>query len=174
MIRPGRFLMPISDGLVPEFDHEMGTTRRLLDRVPEAEFSWRPHEKSMSLGQLSGHLANLPYWCRLVLEGTSFDLSAAGSDTRPKEPTSRAALLKEFDDKVAAARALLVKMTDAEFMAFWTLKNGDHEILTMPRISAVRSFVMNHSIHHRGQLSVYLRLKNIPLPPIYGPTADEQ
>jgi uncharacterized damage-inducible protein DinB len=166
--------MALSEALIPEFDHEMGTTRRLLDRVPEAEFSWRPHEKSMSLGQLSGHLANIPYWCRIILEGTSFDLAAPGNEPRTQGPASHTALLKEFDDKVAAARAPLVKMTDAEFMAYWTLKSGDHAIFTMPRISAVRSFVMNHSIHHRGQLSVYLRLKNVPLPPIYGPTADER
>jgi uncharacterized damage-inducible protein DinB len=166
--------MSLSTALLPEFDHEMGTTRRLLERVPEADLSWRPHEKSMTLGQLSGHLANLPYWCRLILEGTSYDLSAPGNERRSEPPASRAALIEEFDDKVAAARALLVNMTDPELMVYWTLKNGDHQVLTMPRISVVRSFFMNHSIHHRGQLTVYLRLRNIPLPPIYGPTADEQ
>ena len=166
--------MPIAEAVIPEFDHEMGTTRRLLDRVPEAEFDWRPHEKSMTLGQLSGHLANLPYWCRLILEGTSYDLSAPGNERRAQPPVSRAALVKEFDEKVAAARGLLVKMTDPELMVYWTLKSGDHEILTMPRISVVRSLFLNHSIHHRGQLTVYLRLKNVPQPPIYGPTADEQ
>jgi uncharacterized damage-inducible protein DinB len=166
--------MTITDALLPEYDHEMGTTRRLLDRVPEAEFSWRPHEKSMSLGQLSGHLANIPYWCQIVLDASSFDLAVLGEDARPKEPASKVALLNEFDGKVARARSLLAGMTDAEFMVPWTLMSGEHEIMTLPRISAVRTFVMNHSIHHRGQLSVYLRLKNVPLPPIYGPTADAQ
>ena len=165
--------MPITDALLPEYDHEMGTTRRLLDRVPEAQFDWRPHEKSMTLGQLSGHLANLPAWCSSILDLAEFDLASIADD-RPPLPASRDALLKEFDQKVDAARASLSKRTDAELMSPWTLKSGDHEIFTMPRIMAIRSFVMNHSVHHRGQLSVYLRLNNVPLPSIYGPTADEQ
>ncbi len=166
--------MPITDALLPEYDHEMGTTRRLLERVPEAQFAWKPHDKSMTLGQLSGHLANLPTWCDSILELVEFDLASIGNDARARSPASRDALLKEFDQKVAAARGSLSQRTDAELMAPWTLKSGDHEIFTMPRIMAVRSFVMNHSIHHRGQLSVYLRLNNVPLPSIYGPTADEQ
>lgn len=164
--------MAIKDALLPEYDHEMATTRRLLDRVPEAEFAWKPHEKSMSLGQLSGHLANIPTWCSAVLDATEFDLATA--DRRPRQPESREALLNEFDTKVAAARASLVARTDAELLTPWTLRQGSYEIFTLPRISAIRSFVMNHSIHHRGQLSVYLRLKNVPLPSMYGPTADEQ
>ena len=166
--------MAIVDALLPEYDHEMATTRRLLDRVPDAEFSWKPHDKSMSLGQLSGHLANIPTWCSAVLDLTEFDLASVGDGARPQVPASRYALIKEFDEKVSAARAKLVKRTDAELTSPWTLRTGGHEIFTMPRISAIRSFVMNHSIHHRGQLSVYLRLKNVPLPSMYGPTADEQ
>jgi uncharacterized damage-inducible protein DinB len=166
--------LAITDALIPEYDHEMGTTRRLLDRVPEAEFSWRPHQKSRSLGELSGHLAQIPHWCRIVLESSSFDLAESVDDTRAKAPPSRSALLKEFDASVSAARGLLVRMTDAELLAQWTLNRADQEILSLPRISAVRSFVMNHSIHHRGQLTVYLRLRDVLLPPIYGPTADEQ
>ena len=165
--------MAIKDTLVPEYDHEMATTRRLLDRVPEADFGWKPHEKSMSLGQLSGHLANLPLWCSATLTATSLDLDALGDDTHRKVPSSRAALLKEFDETVSAARALLASSTDPELLAPWTLKRGDHEVFTLPRISAIRSFVLNHSIHHRGQLSVYLRLRNVAVPPIYGPTGDE-
>lgn len=165
--------MAIKDALLPEYDHEMATTRRLLDRVPEAEFAWKPHEKSMSLGQLSEHLANIPTWCNAVLDATEFDLAAA-ADTRSRQPASREALLREFDTKVAAARASLVARTDAELLTPWTLRQGSHEIFTLPRISAIRSFVMNHSIHHRGQLSVYLRLRDVPLPSMYGPTADEQ
>jgi uncharacterized damage-inducible protein DinB len=166
--------MAIKESLLPEFDHEMATTRRLLERVPDAEFAWKPHEKSMSLGQLAGHIANLPMWCSATLEHAILDLDTFGDDTRPKQPESRSALLKEFDTKVTAARALLSVRSDAELLMPWTLKKGGYEIFTMPRISAIRSFVMNHMIHHRGQLTVYLRLKNIPLPPIYGPTADEQ
>ena len=166
--------MAIKDALLPEFDHEMATTRRLLERLPEAEFAWKPHDRSMALGQLAGHIANLPQWCSATLASTVFDLDALPVDARPQLPASRAALIEEFDGKVAAARNQLTSTTDAEFMTPWTLKKGGQEVFTLPRISAIRSFVMNHLIHHRGQLSVYLRLKDVPLPSIYGPTADEQ
>jgi uncharacterized damage-inducible protein DinB len=166
--------MALKDAFLPEFDHEMGTTRRLLERTPEEEFSWKPHEKSMTLGQLAGHIANIPHWCDAIFNQTVFDIAAAGEDVRPKAPPSRAALLAEFDQKVSAARANLAARTDADMMVQWTFTRGDHEVFTMPRVSAFRSFILNHLIHHRGQLSVYLRLKNVPLPSIYGPTADEQ
>jgi uncharacterized damage-inducible protein DinB len=165
--------MAIRDGLLPEYDHEMGTTRRLLERTPEAEFAWKPHDRSMTLGQLAGHIATIPHWCDAVLRHTVFDVAAAG-DTRPKQPASVAELLAEFDRKVKAAREGLAAAGDSEMLAPWTFKQGDREIFTMPRVAAIRSFVMNHLIHHRGQLSVYLRLKDVPLPSIYGPTADEQ
>jgi uncharacterized damage-inducible protein DinB len=166
--------MAIKDALLPEFDHEMGTTRRLLERTPEAQFAWKPHEKSMSLGQLAGHIANIPHWCDAILQHTVFDVSSLGEDVRPRVPESIASLLKEFDAKVAAARAGIAATGDAEMLTPWTFKQGGHELFTMPRIAAVRSFIMNHLIHHRGQLSVYLRLNNVPLPSMYGPTADEQ
>ena len=166
--------MAIKDGLLPEFDHEMATTRRLLERLPEAEFAWKPHAKSMALGQLAGHIANLPQWCSATLASTVFDLDSLPVSSRPELPASRAVLIEEFDAKVTAARNQLTSTTDAEFMTPWTLKKGGQEVFTLPRISAIRSFVMNHLIHHRGQLSVYLRLKDVPLPSIYGPTADEQ
>ena len=165
--------MAIKDGLLPEFDHEMGTTRRLLERAPEAEFAWKPHDKSFSLGQLAGHIANIPHWCDAILQNTVFDVATV-NDTRPKEPQSIASLLEQFDKTVAAARTGLASTGDAEMLTPWTFKNGDHVVFTMPRIAAIRSFIMNHLIHHRGQLTVYLRLKNVPLPSIYGPTADEQ
>lgn len=165
--------MAIRDALLPEFDHEAATTRRLLERVPEQEFAWKPHEKSMSLGQLAGHLANLPSWGRSILGAEFYDLATAGDDARPKAPASREALLKEFDEKIAGARQMIAAAGDPELLARWSLKRGGQEMFSMPRISALRSFVMNHMIHHRGQLSVYLRLQNVPLPPIYGPTADE-
>ena len=165
--------MAIRDALLPEYDHEMGTTRRLLERTPEAEFAWKPHDRSMTLGQLAGHIANIPHWCDAVLRHSVFDVATAG-DTRPKQPASVAELLSEFDRKVKAAREGLAAAGDSEMLAPWTFKQGDREIFTMPRVAAIRSFVMNHLIHHRGQLSVYLRLKDVPLPSIYGPTADEQ
>jgi uncharacterized damage-inducible protein DinB len=165
--------MSIRDALLPEFDHEMATTRRLLERVPEADLEWRPHEKSMTLGKLAGHIANLPLWCSMTLDRTKLDLESI-VDQRAGSPTSRDELLREFDRKVASARALLATATDPELLTPWTLMQAQQEFFTLPRISVLRSFVMNHLIHHRGQLTVYLRLKDVSLPPIYGPTADEQ
>lgn len=165
--------MAIKDALLPEWDHEMGTTRRLLERVPASDFSWKPHARSMSLGQLAGHIANLPRWCNLILDETVLDLADTGEDRRSREPTSVEGLLKEFGQKASAARANLAERSDPELLAAWTLKKEGHVVFTLPRISAIRSFVLNHSIHHRGQLTVYLRLRNVSLPPIYGPTADE-
>jgi uncharacterized damage-inducible protein DinB len=162
--------MSILDALLPEFDHEMATTRRVLERVPEARFAWKPHEKSMSLGELAGHLANIPNWCTITLKGTSLDLATL---ERNQPPATAAALLKGFDERTATARERLAAATDPEFMVPWTLKHGDQEFFTMPRISVLRTFVMNHAIHHRGQLTVYLRLNNVPVPAVYGPTADE-
>lgn len=165
--------MAIKDGILPEFDHEMGTTRRLLERVPEADFAWKPHDKSFPLGHLAGHLANIPHWVEVTLDGTSFDVAEGGENARPKPPASVADLLKTFDANVKKARAKIDEQTDAAFFAPWTLKSGGQDVFTMPKLAVLRSFVMNHMIHHRGQLSVYLRLRNVPLPSIYGPTADE-
>jgi uncharacterized damage-inducible protein DinB len=166
--------MAIKDALLPEYDHEMGTTRRLLERTPEADFAWKPHGKSMSLGQLAGHIANIPHWCSAITDNSVFDVATVGEDARPKAPQSIAELLAEFDGKVTEARAKLAATGDEAMLQAWTFKQGDHVIFTMPRLAAVRSFVMNHLIHHRGQLSVYLRLRDVPLPSIYGPTADEK
>jgi uncharacterized damage-inducible protein DinB len=163
--------MALKDALLPEFDHEMGTTRRLLERVPEADFAWKPHDKSFSLGNLAGHLANLPHWVEIAIDESSFDVGTR--DTRSTPPASVAALLQKFDDNVKKARAKIDEQPDQALFAPWTLKNNGEQVFTMPKIGVLRSFVMNHMIHHRGQLSVYLRLRNVPLPSIYGPTADE-
>jgi uncharacterized damage-inducible protein DinB len=165
--------MALKDGILPEFDHEMGTTRRLLDRVPEADFAWTPHDKSYPLGHLAGHIANIPHWVEITFDSSSFDVGLAGESARPKPPASVAALLRTFDANVKKARAKIDEQTDPAFFAAWTLQNNGQEVFTMPKIAVLRSFVMNHLIHHRGQLSVYLRLRNVPLPSIYGPTADE-
>ena len=165
--------MAIKDTLLPEFDHEMGTTRRLFERVPASEFSWAPHPKSYTLGQLAAHIASIPYWAQVTCDTSQFDAAAAGAAVRPTVPDSIAALLKRFDANVAAARARLVEQTDASLAAPWTLKQGTQEIFTMPKSAVLRGFVLSHLIHHRGQLTVYLRLRNVPLPAMYGPTADE-
>jgi uncharacterized damage-inducible protein DinB len=163
--------MPISDMLLPEFDHEMATTRTLLERVPDGHFDWKPHGKSYSLGQLAQHVATLPWWGQVTLQQTEFDVAA----NPPLAPVAtRAALLDLFDRHSAATRQALNGKTDAELMAPWALKNGDATIFSMPKITVWRSFVMNHLVHHRGQLSVYLRMQDVPLPAMYGPSADEQ
>lgn len=165
--------MTIVEALLPEFDHEMATTRRLLDRVPEAQFAWKPHAKALSLGELSGHLANLLLWSSAVTDAAELDLDAIGDAAAPRTPASRASLVADFDRLLAKARAGLARSTDAELLAPWTLRKGGQEFFTVPRISAIRTWVMNHSIHHRGQLSTYLRQLGVPVPPIYGPTADQ-
>jgi uncharacterized damage-inducible protein DinB len=164
--------MAIKDGLLPEYDHEMATTRRLLERVPGGDLGWKPHDRSFTMGELAGHIANLPNWCVTTMATQVFDLADLGQ-MRIAAPASTAELLARFDASAAAARASIAGGSDPEFLAPWTLKKDGHELFTMPRLSSVRSFVMNHIIHHRGQLSVYLRLRDVPLPSIYGPSADE-
>jgi uncharacterized damage-inducible protein DinB len=165
--------MALKDGLLPEFDHEMGATRRVLERVPVADLAWKPHEKSFPLGHLAAHIANLPTWVGIAMDGTELDVTEAGASARPEPPTSVGELLERFDTNVRKARAKIDEQTDAALVAPWTLKNAGQVMFTMPKLAVLRSFVMNHMIHHRGQLTVYLRLRNVPLPSIYGPTADE-
>lgn len=164
--------MSIAETLLPEFDREMGLTRRLLDRVPDGQFAWKPHEKSMTLGRLAEHLAELPGWVKISIVDHGIDMSTR----RPADytsPATRVAVLEMFDKNAAEARATLNGRTDAELLAPWTLKAQGKEVFTMPKASVLRGFVMNHIIHHRGQMSVYLRLQNVPVPSIYGPSADE-
>jgi uncharacterized damage-inducible protein DinB len=163
--------MALVDHLLPEFDHEMATTRTLLERVPEDRLSWKPHSKSFSLGQLAQHVANIPFWGQITLEQSELDLAV---NPPMAALDSRAAILKLFEDRVAGTRKALLGKTDAELMAPWSLKQGDHTVFTMPKATVWRSFVMNHIVHHRGQLSVYLRQQDVPLPSFYGPSADEQ
>lgn len=163
--------MSLVDAFLPEFDREMGVTRRLLERVPDAHVAWRPHEKSMSLGRLAAHVAEMPYWCTMALTRDGLDVA----EDKPGDPSvTRETLVATFDGHLSSARAALVGRTDAELLATWSFSVEGKEIFTMPKVAVLRSFVMNHMIHHRGQLSVYLRLQNVPLPSMYGPSADEQ
>jgi uncharacterized damage-inducible protein DinB len=163
--------MALKDALLPEFDHEMGTTRRLLERVPDADLTWKPHEKSFSLGHLAAHLANLLTWVDIACDNAIFDVLTL--DNRSRDAESSADILRTFDANVRRARARIAEQTDSSLLSPWTMTQGQHEMFTMPKAAVLRTFVMNHMIHHRGQLTVYLRLRNVPLPSIYGPTADE-
>jgi uncharacterized damage-inducible protein DinB len=162
--------MRISDLLLPEFDREMKTTRRLLERVPEEKFSFKPHEKSGSLGQLANHIAGLTRFPVMIAGGDSVDIA-----TRPRTPdaATREELLARFDENAAAAREAIAGVSDDSMSQTWTLRFGDRTIFAEPRYTALRAFFMNHHIHHRAQLAVYLRLNDVPLPSMYGPTADE-
>jgi uncharacterized damage-inducible protein DinB len=163
--------MALVDTLLPEFDHEMTTTRKVLERVPEGQFDWKPHPKSFSIGALASHVATLPVWGTEALTVLEFDV---GGDQRPPTaPASKSELLATFDKNAADARAALAGKTDAELLAMWALKRNGHTIFAMPRTAVWRSFVLNHLIHHRGQLTVYLRLLDVAVPSVYGPSADE-
>ena len=162
--------MALKDSLLAEYDHEMATTKKLLERIPEEKLTWKPHERSRSLGGLGQHVANLPNWGVFILDRTELDL--ANVPPNPAEPASRAAILELFEDARVKTRKALDK-TDAEFAGMWSLKREGQEIFSLPKIAAFRSFVLSHLVHHRGQLSVYLRLNDVPVPAIYGPSADE-
>lgn len=167
--------MKISDSLLPEFDQEMGNTRKTLARVPFDKLSWKPHPKSFSFEALASHIATMAEWGKLTMQADSFDYAPVGGEPY-KTPSfaSNQALLDAFDKGVAEARAAIAAADDKTFMAPWSLMAGGKTIMTMPRVAVIRSFVMNHIIHHRAQLGVYLRLNDIAVPSVYGPTADEQ
>lgn len=166
--------MSISASLLPEFDQEMANTRKALERVPDDKFDWKPHEKSAAMGGLATHLANLPSWTVFTINQDSLDLAPVGGEPFRLEPkTSRKEILEDFDKNVAAARAAIAGASDEELFKPWTLLKGGVTLMTLPKIAVLRSFVMNHIVHHRGQFTVYLRLNDIPVPSIYGPSADE-
>ncbi len=164
--------MAIKDTLLPEFDHEMAVTRRLLARTPLEDADWKPHPRSMSLGTLAGHLVDIPGWTPVILTHDCFDMGEEGEPATSKY-TSSEALLSDFDRNVRTARDLIDAASDAQLSQPWSLKQNGEPLMTMPRLAVMRSFLFNHGIHHRGQLSVYLRLREVKVPSIYGPSADE-
>jgi uncharacterized damage-inducible protein DinB len=167
--------MPIAQTLLPEFDHEMATTRTLLERVPADRAEWRPHPKSTPMGELAAHLAELVGFGTLALASEEHDMSPpGGGGYQPPRLTTTDELLARFDGNVAKTRAALAASDDAALGVTWTLKFGGAPVFAMPRVAVMRTMVLNHIIHHRGQLSVYLRQNDVPLPSIYGPTADTQ
>jgi uncharacterized damage-inducible protein DinB len=167
--------MSLGEALLPEFDQEMASTRRTLERVPEDKFDWKPHQKSMTLGRLATHLAELPGWAIATVEKESLDLAPPGGvGFQPATARTRKEILALFDANIDAARTAISRAGDAHLVQPWTLLVAGNRIFTRPRLAVLRNSVLNHSIHHRAQLGVYLRLNNLPVPAIYGPSADEK
>lgn len=166
--------MPYKDTLLPEFDMEMDSTRRTLERVPDEKFGWQPHAKSGTLGWLAIHIATIPHWAKMTMEEDSFDLAAPGrSNSGPPIPTNRKGVLELFEKNRTEARAALTGGRDAAYAKPWALFMGKKELFREPRAAVLRRMVFNHIIHHRGQLTMYLRLLDVPVPGLYGPSADE-
>ena len=166
--------MAINQALLPEFEHEMATTRKALERVPEDKFAWKPHPKSMALGRLASHVAEIPGWGMMTVEKDSIDIAPPGGPAHTGANLgTRREILELFDKNVAAARSAVAGASDEHLMKPWSLLSGGKTVLSMPRVAVWRSFVMNHLIHHRAQLGVYLRLNEVAVPSTYGPSADE-
>lgn len=161
----------LANVLANDFAADAAVSRRVLERVPTDKFDWTPHEKSMPLGRLAAHIAELQGFPVMIMKEDGLDF--AEREYKPFEPASSEELLKFFDEAVAASKAAILATSDEDLMKEWTLRSGETVFFTLPKIGAVRGMVSGHSIHHRGQLSVYLRLNDIPVPSIYGPSADE-
>lgn len=163
--------MAINNGLLGELDYEAISTRKMLERIPADKFDWKPHEKSMTMGELANHIADMFSWYKTTLETDELDFAAGYENPNAKTAEELTAL---FDKNLADAKESLQKAEAEVFAKNWTLRSGEHILFTMPKMSTLRTFVVNHIVHHRGQLAVYLRLNDIPVPSIYGPSADEQ
>jgi uncharacterized damage-inducible protein DinB len=164
--------MNLIEPMIAELKHEAATTRRLLERVPEESLAWQPHAKSMTLGRLAAHIANLPGILIGALKEDELDASDLKAQSPPADNVS--SILEAFDQKISSALELLKTQVDEQFMlTSWRYMNGEQVIFEMPRLAVIRFVALNHIVHHRGQLSVYLRLLDVPLPSVYGPTADE-
>jgi uncharacterized damage-inducible protein DinB len=164
--------MRIAETMLPEFDREMATTRKMLERFPEDKVEWRPHDTCMTLGRLAGHVSELAGWVLPTMNQDKLELDPA--TFTPTIVKSRAEAVKQFDETVKGARAAIAGASDEAFMKPWTLVGAGKTIFTMPKIAVYRSFVMNHLIHHRGQLAAFYRIAGVPIPSLYGPSKDEQ
>lgn len=163
--------MTIAQSLLGEWDHETGNTKKMLQAVPDTNMDWKPHEKSMSLGRLASHVAEIADWMGATLNAP--ELNWAEFNYSPPEWKSSAANVADFEAKAAAARVILAAASDEDMMKPWTMRNGDQVFFTMPKIAVLRNFVFNHIVHHRAQLGVYLRMQDVKIPGMYGPSADE-
>jgi uncharacterized damage-inducible protein DinB len=167
--------MKISETLVPEFDHEFANTRKVLERCPEEKYGWTPHPKSFTMGALATHIANMPQWASMTVSQDSFDYAPPGAPPYKEEPVkTRQELLEKFDNSIAQCRAAIVGASDEQLLTQWSLLAGGKPVFTMPRVAVLRGMILNHIIHHRAQLGLYLRLVDVPVPGLYGPSADEQ
>ena len=162
--------MSISASFLPEYEHEMNTTRKFLERVPDEKWDWKPDPKSMTLGGLATHIAQMQAWGEATMKFPKYDLAG----DKPPKLGNKAAVLEAFDAGVAGFKAAMAAASDEAWMTGWSLTSGDHVIFAMPRVAAIRTLILNHTFHHRGQLSVYFRLLGVPVPGAYGPSADEK
>ena len=167
--------MGIAQSFLPEFDQEMANTRKTLERVPDNKWEYKPHAKSGTMGWYAGHLSNLPMWASVTMAQDSLDMAPPGGEAPVQlpNPKNTQEVLENFDKNVAEARKAISAAADGDFMKPWSLQRGGQNIFTLPKAAVIRGFVMNHIIHHRGQLTVYLRLNDIPVPALYGPSGDE-
>jgi uncharacterized damage-inducible protein DinB len=166
--------MTYAETVLPEFDQEMASTRKVLERIPQDKLEWQAHPKSHTIGWNANHLADLPNWLVVTLTQPSLDIAPVGGEPyKLPNLTSRDEILDYFDRNVAAARQAITKVKDEEMGQIWKLERGGMPLLAMPRGAVVRGLVLNHMIHHRAILCVYLRLNDIPVPGMYGPSGDE-
>ncbi len=166
-------MITIKKAVFGDLDQEIKTTRTLLDRIPDERWDWKPHEKSMSLGELATHIANLPYWMITTLDDDSFDLAAVPEASR-QLPKNRVELLALFDERIDAVKKSVDAFDESDLDKPWSLLHGEHEVFTLPKAAVFRNMCTSHLIHHRAQLGVYLRMLDIPLPMSYGPSADDR
>ena len=167
--------MSFAQLLLPEFEQEMAGTRKVLERIPDDKADWKAHSKSNTIGWVGAHLVEIPGWVEGTLTQDSWDIQPPGGEPYRTPPwTNRAEMLAQFDKNVADAKRAIAATADEAFLKEWSLLMGGQPVITMPRLGVIRSFVINHTIHHRAHLCVYLRLNDIPVPGLYGPSADEQ
>jgi uncharacterized damage-inducible protein DinB len=160
--------------ILPEFDQEMASTRKVLERIPDDKLDWKAHPRSNTIGWNASHLAEIPSWVDMTINLTELDIAPVGGEPyQSPKLASRQAIIDLFDKNVASARKAIESVSDEAMNENWSLLAGGQPLLTMPRSAMIRSFVLNHAIHHRAHLLVYLRLCDVPVPGMYGPSADE-
>ncbi len=167
--------MTIADSILPEFDMEMAATRKTLERIPDDKLDWKAHPDSNTIGWVASHLVEIAGWVEGTLTKETWEINPEGGEPyKSVQLHSQQEILDQFDANVAQARKRIEETSDEEFARSWSLTSGGQALITMPKIGVMRTWILNHTIHHRAHLCVYLRLNNIPVPAIYGPSGDEQ